>query len=80
MFNKESTGLVAYFFRAYPKRTLIMVLCLIFAGLTAPVNYKICLALQTGARRKVLKGFPCCSEFESNKNTGEKDCFKRGSV
>lgn len=43
MFNKESTGLVAYFFKAYPKRTFVMILCLIFAGLTEGIGITVLL-------------------------------------
>jgi ATP-binding cassette, subfamily C, bacterial len=45
MFNKESTGLVAYFFKAYPKRTLTMVSCLIFAGLAEGIGIAVLLPL-----------------------------------
>jgi ATP-binding cassette subfamily C protein len=43
MFNKESTGLVAYFLKAYPKRTFVMILCLIIAGLTEGIGITILL-------------------------------------
>ena len=43
MLDKKSTGLVAYFFKAYPKRTFVMVLCLIFAGLTEGIGITVLL-------------------------------------
>ncbi len=43
MLNRESTGLVAYFLKAYPKRTLVMILCLIFAGLTEGIGIAVLL-------------------------------------
>jgi len=45
MFNKESTGLVVYFFKAYPKRTLVMILCLIFSGLAEGIGVAVLLPL-----------------------------------
>ena len=43
MLNRESTGLVAYFLKAYPKRTFVMILCLIFAGLTEGIGIAVLL-------------------------------------
>lgn len=43
MLNRESTGLVAYFLKAYPKRTFVMILCLIFAGLTEGIGITVLL-------------------------------------
>ena len=45
MLSRESKGLVAYFMKAYPKRTLIMILCLIIAGLAEGISVTILLPL-----------------------------------
>lgn len=45
MFDKQSTGLITYFFKAYPQRTIIMILCLIVAGLTEGIGIAVLLPL-----------------------------------
>jgi ATP-binding cassette subfamily C protein len=45
LFHKKSTGLVAYFMKAYPGRTFIMILCLIVAGLTEGIGVTAMLPL-----------------------------------
>lgn len=45
MFHKKTTGLVAYFMRAYPGRTFVMILCLLVAGLTEGVGVTAMLPL-----------------------------------
>lgn len=45
MLDRSSTGLVAYFMKAYPMRTLVMVLCLLFAGMTEGLGITMLLPL-----------------------------------
>ena len=45
MFHKKTTGLIAYFMRAYPGRTFVMILCLLVAGLTEGVGVTAMLPL-----------------------------------
>lgn len=45
MLHKESIALVSYFTRAYPRRSLLMVLCLLFAGLLEGISIAAILPL-----------------------------------
>lgn len=45
MLNKRTIGLVAYFMKAYPARTLLMIGCLIFAGLIEGLSVSMLLPI-----------------------------------